>query len=841
LKNTVLLNNWAGILIGTGGSSAPSYNNTIYRNIVKNNTDHGIDLRKFVYYTNVSRNIITDNDWSGIALRINNVSYNTIWGNLIKNNKQYGVNTEIGTASNNLIYQNSFIGNLLSHGRDFGGGNNGDNAIMGNYWDNYSGSDSIFYDGIGDSAYSYIKGTASSQDDLPLVVSPIHVGDGISIDDTGSNAVNWTRAVELNFWCYGSGTYSDPFIIEDLNINTGGSTYGITIYYANKYFLLKNNNITAGSKSGVVLYGVHNGTIFNNNISNNNYGIWVNFDSSNLTIEGNLISYNTRDGIYFFTNNDSFVINNTIIENSQSGIYIAESTNNNITKNIIADNNNYGLYLRNFTVGSTIGNIFYNNAFNNTQNARDDITSFDNAWDNGTIGNYWDDYISGGGYDLNDDGIGDIVYTILGSAGAYDSKPLCDDGDDNAPKIEMILPSNNTFHSDPPTFLISVYDYYSINTTWYSVYNGTNWSQNNNFVGNSVPINPTLWNALNDGIVLIKFSVNDSVGHYNSTYAIIMKDTILPLIKIISPSDNQFYGVSPPNFTVELSDVNLNKTWYVINSGATRFYFTQNSTINNTAWLNSIDGPVNISFYANDMIGNINSLRLIVRKDSSAPSIEIITPTNNQFFGSIAPNFTVEISDIYLNKTWYVINSGATKHFFTQNDTIDDITWQNLAEGTVNISFYANDSLNHVNSKYTLIIKDTIVPNIDIISPLSDQVFSSIPPSFNVEISDPNLDKMWYIVNNEPIKYYFTQNDTIDNSAWQNLPNGAVNITFFANDLVGNEFSDSITIFKDTSTPQESWFIWVIRAVIGGVISAFTGIIIKIIYSRRKKKKELRE
>ncbi len=764
-----------------------------------------------------------------------------IWGNLIKDNTQYGVNIEVSTAINNLIYQNSFIGNAISHGNDNGVGNNWNNPIMGNYWDNYSGSDSSLYDGIGDSAHSNIKGTSSSQDNLPLVLSPIHVGDGLVIDDGRNIAANWSRTQELNFWCYGSGTYSDPYVIEDLNINTGGSTYGITIYYANKYFLLKNNNITAGSKSGVVLYGVHNGTIFNNNILNNNYGIWVHFDSSNLTIEGNLISYNTKDGIYFFTNNDSLVINNTIIENSQSGIYIAESTNNNITMNIIANNTDYGVYLENFTADSTIGNTFYNNLFNNTQNARDDITSFDNAWDNGTIGNYWDDYISGGGYDLNDDGIGDIPYTIFGSTNAEDSKPLCDDGDDITPKIDMISPSNNTFHSDPPTFLISVYDYYSINTTWYSAYNGTSWSQNNIFTGNSVPINPTLWNALNDGIVLIKFSVNDSVGHYNSTYAIIMKDTIIPLIKIVSPSYNQFYGVSPPNFTVELSDVNLNKTWYVLNSVATRYYFTQNSTINNTAWLNVIDGAVNISFYANDLIGNINSLSVIVRKDSSAPSIEIITPSNNQFFGSIAPNFTVEISDIYLNKTWYAINSGATKYFFTQNDTIDDITWQNLAEGTVNISFYGNDSLNHVNSMYILIIKDTIAPNVDIISPLSEQVFNSIPPSFNVEISDPNLDKMWYIVNNGSIKYFFTQNDTIDNSAWQNLPNGAVNLTFYANDLVGNEFAVSVTIFKDTSTPQESWLFWVIRAIIAGVISAITGIIIKMIYSRRKKKKELRE
>jgi hypothetical protein len=47
-----------------------------------------------------------------------------------------------------------------------------------------------------------------------------------------------------------------------------------------------------------------------------------------------------------------------------------------------------------------------------------------NQWDNGTIGNYWDDY---NGSDLDDDGIGDTPYIIPGPGGNQDNFPIWDD------------------------------------------------------------------------------------------------------------------------------------------------------------------------------------------------------------------------------------------------------------------------------------------------------------------------------------------------------------------------------------------------------------------------------
>ena len=71
-------------------------------------------------------------------------------------------------------------------------------------------------------------------------------------------------------------------------------------------------------------------------------------------------------------------------------------------------NNQKGLF---FCCGGA-NNIAYNNCFikNTDWHAQDDE---DNTWDNGKIGNYWDDYT---GPDANGDGVGDTSYQVNGGS-----------------------------------------------------------------------------------------------------------------------------------------------------------------------------------------------------------------------------------------------------------------------------------------------------------------------------------------------------------------------------------------------------------------------------------------
>jgi hypothetical protein len=93
----------------------------------------------------------------------------TVWNNLIKNNPE-GCFVD---GEDILLYGNSFINNDLN-ARDLSPvANSWNNSLIGNYWDDYNGTDTD-KDGIGDTLTPYnISGMADSKDHLPIFSEPI--------------------------------------------------------------------------------------------------------------------------------------------------------------------------------------------------------------------------------------------------------------------------------------------------------------------------------------------------------------------------------------------------------------------------------------------------------------------------------------------------------------------------------------------------------------------------------------------------------------------------------------------------------------------------------------------
>ena len=251
---------------------------------------------------------------------------------------------------------------------------------------------------------------------------------------------NWTAAKAAGI-CTGSGSYSDPYVIEDLEVDGGSSRTCILIENSNVFFRIEDCNVyssgdypTAGimlnntnnghlidnvcspNFSGISLYNSHNNTISRNtaNNYNNGYGILL-WDCDNNTVSGNIASHNSV-GISLHIggaeNND--ITGNNLLSNYY-GMQIWVGSDNIISRNVIS-NNSVGIE---FMPGAHDNDVYLNCFIENGLNAHDG--EWNNRWDNGIKGNYWDNYT---GSDTNGDGIGDVPYNIAGPVGSQDNFPL---------------------------------------------------------------------------------------------------------------------------------------------------------------------------------------------------------------------------------------------------------------------------------------------------------------------------------------------------------------------------------------------------------------------------------
>jgi hypothetical protein len=333
-----------------------------------------------------------------------------------------------------------------------------------------------------------------------------------------------------------------------------------------------------------------------------------------------------------------------------------------------------------------------------------------------------------------------------------------------------------------------------------------------------------------DGNHNIQVFGKDSLGTiYSSDMRYFSVDTLSPIITINSPLQNEYFGSTAPNFDVSITEPNLNTTWYTLDSGLTNFTFTGfTGTINQTEWDDQVDGSIIIRFYANDTFGHINYAEVLVEKDSIIPSIIINSPNADDYYGSIPPDFGISIEELNIDTTWYTIDDGITNIIFTGlTGTIDQSEWDKKTDGQVTIRFYANDTFGHLNYTDVLINKDTLDPVITINSPLVGEIFTDLPPEFNLIIDEVNLDATWYTIDDGITNITFTGlTGYIDSTAWNNAPIGAVTIRFYARDLAGNDVYQEVVVIKQSPSQPPAILGYDVVMLIS-VLSFFSVLIIK--------------
>ena len=371
--------------------------------------------------------------------------------------------------------------------------------------------------------------------------------------------------------------------------------------------------------------------------------------------------------------------------------------------------------------------------------------------------------------------------------------------DANAPIITI----NNLHNSDvigavAPFFDIAI-DELNLDKTWYSLNGGNNVT----FTGFTGSINQSLWDALPEGNVIIRFNANDSTGNIGFAEVIVRKDVTAPTININSPTLNELYGTSAPSFNVEIYDKNLDIMWYSLDNGTTNTIFATNGTINQVFWDALSNGTATITFYANDSAGNGASISVTVRVDKIVPTIVINIPILSELYGTSAPSFNVEIYDKNLDIMWYTLDNGLTNTTFAENRTINQGLWSAIFEGNAIIKFYANDSAGNIGLAEVTIRKDVAVPIITINNPQNIDVFGAVAPNFDIFIEELNLEKTWYSLNGGNNVTFTGLTGSINQALWDALPEGNTIIIFYANDTLGRIGFQEVTVAKVISQPSQ--------------------------------------
>jgi len=602
--NTVTNNDDYGIYINSFGTSCD--NNIILNNTVNENNRYGIYLRYDNNENSIINNSVIENIGSGIFLSachninvtgnyiysnirgiyISSCDNSIITGNTLNNNLEVGIHL-IANSNDNEIKNNTINRNDLGIKLDNSDYNNvTGNTLKDNNWCIYE---------------TYCEGNIIEFNDCttPTVELPIYIDDYA----TGMDAHNWTWA-ENQPWCSGSGTWEDPYVIENLKISGFGTEkYGIDIRNSNVSFIIQESLIYNSNDAGIYFDNVNNSRIINNNCSNNDNGIYVEY-SNNITIFGNIANDNMNDGIFGYESNYVSITGNIVNKNKDDGIYISICDFSCIVDNIANGNSENGIYLE--------------ECLNNT------ITNNDCSNNNEGINLYYSDFNDFTGNVANNNNEG--IYLHYSDFNDFTGN-IANNNNYHGISLEESIKStltrnilkNNTQYGievDTDSNNNSIYENFFLENGVHAFDDGTDNKWNSTTVGNYWDNWTSPDTSPQDGIVDTPYIyISGSAGSID--YLPIAEDGA-PRIAVISPTGGSTFSANAPSFIVEIVDDFLNEMWYTLDDGLHNYTFTEfTGTINQSAWDALSEGTITLTFYASDIAGNVALKEVTIIKDLS--------------------------------------------------------------------------------------------------------------------------------------------------------------------------------------------------------------------------------
>ena len=193
-------------------------------------------------------------------------------------------------------------------------------------------------------------------------------------------------------------------------------------------------------------------------------------------------------------------------------------------------------------------------------------------------------------------------------------------------------------------------------------------------------------------------------------------DTEPPVITLINPRIEEMCGKNPLEYRIIVEEQNLNRTWITLSNDSLvlsqQIPFESGGSmveisgqINESLWNLFSDGNITLRFWANDSSGNLNWVEVDVIKDATSPIVSILNLIPGEIFNTTAPEFALEITELHLNRTWYVVNGSEKIYFAETSGSINQTIWESLQNGSVLIQFFAIDNVGNVGIAEIVVLK----------------------------------------------------------------------------------------------------------------------------------------
>lgn len=310
---------------------------------------------------------------------------------------------------------------------------------------------------------------------------------------------------------------------------------------------------------------------------------------------------------------------------------------------------------------------------------------------------------------------------------------------DATPLIVTInQPQNITYNSFPISFNVTLNE--DGNFCNFTLDNGiNNYTMQNN--GNR-DFNATN-TSIADGSYLARYYCWDTLGNFNGTATRSFSvDRTVPLISIVYPL-NISYNINVSQLNYTIIEASPDKCWYSNSSGL------WNSTTT-TAGINftnviSIEGSNSWIVYCNDSVGNLNYSAITFFKDTIAPNINFVFPTENSGIAKnknyIEVNVTAVDSGSELDKIIIRIYNSSGYLNYTNNSATSPfyVNVSGLIDGLYFYNVTVNDTAGNTNSTETRnITLDTTYPSFSNYWDNNATLVGSGIALFNVTVANTN-------------------------------------------------------------------------------------------------------